>query len=132
MSRYLKAAGIALLALLSVVPVASAQRRVVVGGGVRLVGVAWYDPFWGWGYGYPVYAGQSVANTGEVKIKAAKDALVYVDDGYAGTAGKLKEFSLPVGAHTIELRDPSGHAYHQQRVTVIRGKTIEVDASAPH
>jgi hypothetical protein len=38
----------------------------------------------------------------------------------------LKKFHLPVGDHTIELRDPSGHAFHQERINVIPGKTLEI------
>jgi hypothetical protein len=68
------------------------------------------------------------ATTGEVKIvNAAKDALVYVDGGYAGTVGKLKKFPLRPGNHDIELRDPSGHGFHQVRIHVIPGKTLEID-----
>ena len=128
MSRYLKAAAVASFAVLCLVPMASAHRRVIVTGGVGFFGPAWYHPYgWGYGYGYPVYLAP-VPTTGEVKIKAAKDALVYVDEGYAGTAGKLKRFALAPGTHTIELRDPSGHTYYQEHVAVIRGKTVEIDA----
>lgn len=131
MSRYLKPSAIALLAVLSLDPMASAHRRVIVTGG-GFFGPAWYQPYnWGWGYGYPVYV-TPVVNTGDVKLKAAKDALVYIDDGYAGTAGKLKRFVLAPGTHTIALRDPSGHTYYQERVAVIRGKTVEVDAGPAH
>ena len=129
MSYYWKATSIAWLALLSLVPPASAQRRVFVSGGVGLQ-YPYSGPIWGWGC--PGCAPELIANTGEVKIKAAKDALVYVDDGYAGTAGKLKKFPLPAGTHTIELRDPSGHPYRQERIHVIRGKTVEVDGGAVH
>jgi hypothetical protein len=57
-----------------------------------------------------------------------KDAQVYVDGGYAGTAGKLKKFQLTPGQHDIELRDPSGKVLHGERVTVIPGKTVGIDA----
>ena len=60
-------------------------RAVVVapygyGWGPGWYGYGWYGP-----YGAPGYA---VPNTGEVKIVThMKDAPVYVDVGYAGTAG---------------------------------------------
>jgi hypothetical protein len=66
-----------------------------------------------------------------VKIETrAKDALVYVDGGYAGTVGKLKAFSLKPGPHDIELRDPSGHAYYQERINVLVGKTLKLEPDA--
>jgi hypothetical protein len=64
---------------------------------------------------------------GEVKIDTpAKDALVYVDGGYAGLSGKLRHFHLTPGTHDIELRDPSGKAFFQEHVQVIAGKTIDI------
>ena len=111
-------------------PMASAQRgRVIVRGGFRggvgFYGPGFYGPYWGgyWGpYGY--YGGPA---TGEIKIDTpAKDALVYVDGGYAGLSGKLRHFNLSAGAHDIELRDPSGKPFFQEHVQVLRGKTIDV------
>jgi hypothetical protein len=55
-----------------------------------------------------------------------KDALVYVDGGYAGTAGKLKHFDLSPGNHNIELRDTTGQSLFHQQVQVIRDKTTEI------
>jgi hypothetical protein len=55
-----------------------------------------------------------------------KDAAVYVDGGYAGTVGKLKTFTLRPGTHDVELRDPSGHSFYQERIEVIAGKTIKI------
>jgi len=131
MPRFLKMSAIALLSLFLLVPAASAHFR---GGFVGVYGPSWgwYGPGWGWygpygwGWGYP-YGYAPVPNSGEVKIvNVAKDALVYVDGGYAGTAGKLKKFALRPGNHDIELRDPSGHAFHQERIHVIPGKTLEI------
>jgi hypothetical protein len=65
---------------------------------------------------------------GKVKFDTkAKDAMVYVDGGYAGTVGSLKTFPLRAGTHNIELRDPSGHAYFQESVNVIGGKTTTLN-----
>lgn len=111
---------------------ASAQRRWGFRG-PRAVVVA---PGWGWGpgwYGYygpywgPYGYGYAVPNTGEVKIVThLKEAPVYVDGGFAGTAGKLKHFDLSPGNHSIEVRDPAGKTLFQQQIQVIRGKTAEI------
>lgn len=137
MSRILKASAIALLALLMFAPMASAQRGGHFGGhfGGR-GGFGFYGPgFYGFGYGpywdgywsgpYGYYSGGSA--TGEIKIDTpAKDALVYVDGGYAGLSGKLRHFHLAAGKHDIELRDPSGKAFFEEHVQVLPGKTIDI------
>jgi hypothetical protein len=121
MSRYLN---IALLALVCIVPVASAHPRVIVGGyfGPAYYGPAWYGPGWYEPYGYvrgPV--------TGGVKFETnMKDASVYVDGGYAGTVGKLKTFQLRPGSYNVELRDHDGHSFYQERIEVIAGKTLKL------
>jgi hypothetical protein len=129
MSRFVKLSAVAVLSLFLLVPAASAHFR---GGfvGVYGPGWGWYGPGWGWygpyGWGY-AYGYAPVPNSGEVKIEnVAKDALVYVDGGYAGTAGKLKKFALQPGNHDIELRDPSGHVFQQEKINVIAGKTLEI------
>ena len=138
MSRFLRVLAIALLSIVVLVPAASAQHRVFVSGGFVGFGPgwAWYGPGWGWygpwgwGWGYPYYAYAPGPPSGEVKlVDVAKGALVYVDGGYAGTAGKLKKFALRPGNHNIELRDPSGHAFHQEKIHVIPGKTLEIHGS---
>jgi PEGA domain-containing protein len=124
MSRYLKLFMIALLAVVCIAPVASARPFVVVGGyyGPAYYGPAWYGPGWGAPYGYvrgPV--------TGSVKFDTKmKDAAVYVDGGYAGTVEKLKTFHLKPGSHDVELRDHEGHAFYQERIEVIAGKTLKL------
>jgi hypothetical protein len=54
---------------------------------------------------------------------------VYVDGGYAGRVGELKKFHLQPGSHNIELRDPSGHAFHQEKIQVLPGKTLEIQGA---
>ena len=131
MVRVLKFASIGLLGLIMLAPVASAQRgRVFIGGGFGW-GPGWYSayPYWG-PYGYYYGEGYGAAYPGEVKLVTQnKDARVYVDGGYAGTAGKLKKFRLAPGQHDIELRDASGKVLHEERVTVIPGKTVDVNAN---
>jgi PEGA domain len=124
--RLLFTVPIALAGLLTLVPAASAAGVVVVGRGFYgpygWYGPGWYGPYWG-----PPYA--VVPYTGQVKIKTNdKNAAVFVDGGYAGQAAKLKKFALRPGTHNIELRDPSGHSFYQERVQVIPGKTLEINA----
>ena len=128
MFRRLLFAGPIVLAGLLLVPAASAaQGVVVVGGFYRPYGPAWWGPGWYAPYWGPSYA--VVPYTGQVKIKTNnKNAAVFVDGGYAGQAAKLKKFALRPGTHNIELRDPSGHPFYQERVQVIPGKTVEIDA----
>ena len=143
MAPILKFSAIALLASLLIVPTVSAQPHGgFVGGGFVSYGPGWgwygpgwgsYGPSWGWyggpywwGWGYP-YAYGPVSYVGQVKfVDVPKDSLVYVDGGYAGTVAKLKKFPLKPGNHNIELRDPSGHRFHQERIHVIPGKTLEI------
>jgi hypothetical protein len=137
MSKFLKGSAIALLALLTLAPAASARGRGFFvqpfyyhvypypywglgwGWGIG----PWYGPY-GWGPGYYRYA-----TTGEVKIETKqKGDSIYVDGGYAGVTGKLKKFRLKPGNHTLELRSPSGKKIYQERVYVIPGKTLKIHA----
>jgi hypothetical protein len=121
-------APIVLASFLTLIPAASAAGIVVVGGGFyRPYGPAWWGPGWYGPYWGPPYA--VVPYTGQVKIKTNdKNAAVFVDGGYAGQTAKLKKFALRPGTHNIELRDPSGHAFYQERVQVIAGRTLEIHA----
>ncbi len=137
MKRFLTSAAIALLALVMLAPAAFA-RGFEREGGVVVVhpyygfyGPGFY-PWWGWGggwwydpwYGPAYYRGP---NEGKVKIETkAKGNAIYVDGGYAGVTGKLKKFSLRPGTHTIALRDIKGHTFFQERINVIRGKTLKI------
>ena len=121
-----KRAAITLIAglLLTLAPAASAQRRVII---VR-PGPYFYDPFW---YPYPGFypypPGYYVENVGYVKIETPrKDARIFVDGGYAGTAAKLKKFPLRPGNHDIVLKDADGRSFYQERVAIIRGKTTKI------
>ena len=114
MFRSWKTSIIAVAAILTLAPLASAQRAspspapstTVVVPTQRFVVVrpfGWYDPWWGPAYGPYAYGPAQYA--GDVKIVTErKDALIYVDGGYAGRADKLKKFTLPSGNHDIETR----------------------------
>jgi ABC-type glycerol-3-phosphate transport system substrate-binding protein len=127
MSRYLKFSLVALLALVCIVPVASARPGVVFRG---YYGPGWYGPAWyGW-YGpgwYAPYGYERGPVTGGVKFDTKmKDASVYVDDGYAGTVRQLKTFQLKPGAHDVELRDNNGNSFYQEHIEVVAGKTLKL------
>ena len=125
---------IALAAILTLVPLASAQRGSASSGSSTTVVVpaqrfvvvrpfGWYDPWWAYG----PYAYVPAQYTGEVKITTErKDARIYVDGGFAGRADKLKKFPLQAGNHNIELRDSDGRTFYQERVQVIAGKTTKI------
>jgi hypothetical protein len=156
LSKILKGSATALLALLLMTPLASAQRggggfhgggfggggfHGGFGGGFRGgfrggfygggLGFGYWGPGWGWGYypywsPYGYYYGDNPA-FGQVKLIApAKNDQVYVDGTFAGTAGQMKHFHLPAGNHNIEVRDGSGHDVYQQQINVIGGHTIDV------
>ena len=86
----------------------------------------WYDPFYmAWlhpGF-YNGFAQQP--NMGEVKLKLdEKDAGVFLDSAYAGTAAKLRTMWLQPGAYTLEVR--SGDRMFRRRIYVLSGKTLEL------
>jgi PEGA domain-containing protein len=67
------------------------------------------------------------SHMGEVQIDTHfKDAMVYVDGGFAGRADKLDEFKLTAGTHDIELRNSSGYLLYHQVIDVLPGKTIKI------
>lgn len=88
----------------------------------------WPSPFFhpgffnGFGYG---------PNMGEVKINTpTKNAAVFLDGAFAGTADKLKNIWLEPGAYNLELR--AGGGSYQKKIYVLSGKrlTIEPDFRA--
>lgn len=135
MSRMLKYSAIALLALATSAPIASARGfvagpRAFVGGGFYPAwGVGFYPGYYGW-YGpwYGSWYGSGYrANAGEVEIKTKqKGDQVFVDGGYAGLTGELKSFPLKAGTHSIELRSPNGQTFYQEQINVIAGKKLKI------
>jgi hypothetical protein len=132
MYRYLTISLVALLAIFLIVPVASARPRVVVRGhfGSGFYGPAWYGwygPAWYSPFAYGYYNYEPGPATGSIKLDTkAKSAAVYVDGGYAGTVKEVGTLKLRPGNHDIELRDPSGKTFFQQRVDVMPGKTLKL------
>src|SRR5499427_9563826 len=118
------------------VPQATAAQRVVVVWPYHVYrpvrGPTFYYPSWYYPYSYPYSYGWrqvyiAAPRTGTVKIQTRlKDAGIYVDGGFAGMTGKLKEFSLQPGNHDIEVRNASGQTLFHERVQVLLGKMVEV------
>src|ERR1035437_9596423 len=119
MKTFWKASLIALFGLLTLAPAASARPRIIVRGGFGYP--VWVSPYWGpryiypyWGpdyiYPYPV----PVTYTGELKIKAPMPgASIYVDGGFVGVTGKVKNIPLPAGAREVQLGDTYGRTSYQ-------------------
>jgi hypothetical protein len=65
---------------------------------------------------------------GEVELESLgrnKNASVYIDQAYAGTAGKLKHMWLDSGAYNLSLTSADGSSFHQ-RIYVLSGKTLKI------
>ena len=122
MTRFLKYSAIALLAFVTFVPAASAQRGFgggYMGGGFG-PGFYPYGPYYGSRY-YPV------SPVGQVQILTKqKGNQIFVDGGFAGRTGELKKFSLRTGMHSIEFRDAKGQSYYKQQINVISGKKLKI------
>lgn len=89
-------------------------------------GPAWWDPFWFNGWAHPGFWNGFAygPGTGEVKLNSApKEAMVYLDGAFAGTADKLKNIWLEPGAYNLELRDDQGRSW-EKRIYVLTGKTL--------
>ena len=88
-----------------------------------------FVPFGGYGgwYGPYAYGPYAVApNAGQVKLQTkVKDAQVFVNGSFAGTAGKLKTMWLRPGNYTIELR-AQGLRY-AENIFVVAGKKITLN-----
>ena len=88
----------------------------------------WWDPFWGFYPPFPVGSFSQGNGKGELKLSGVpKNASVYVNGSYAGTADRLKSFWLDPGAYDLEISVPGGRRY-EQRVYVLTGKTLHIDA----
>jgi hypothetical protein len=104
-----------------------------------------YGPFWPYGfYPYsfanspflpfysPFYPGYLPnlaygADKGEVRLKAPKNAEVFVDGAYAGTADHLKNMWLDSGAYDLSVSATGRSPFHQ-RIYVLSGKSLKIDA----
>lgn len=87
-----------------------------------------YSPFF---YGYGVYPyGHGVGmhpNAGLVKLDTkVKDAEVFVDGAFAGTARDLKSMWLRPGMYNLEIRSLHGEQKYVEQIYVVSGKTLHV------
>ncbi|HLJ27510.1 MAG TPA: PEGA domain-containing protein [Candidatus Angelobacter sp.] len=82
-----------------------------------------YSPF------YPGYLPNLAygADKGEVRLKAPKNAEVFVDGAYAGTADHLKNMWLDSGAYDLSVSATGRSPFHQ-RIYVLSGKSLKIDA----
>jgi hypothetical protein len=85
---------------------------------------AFFSPFAG-----PYWVGFAYGpDKGWVKLSARpKNAEVFLDGAYAGTADHLKDMWLDPGVYNISVAAP-GHAPFQQRIYVLSGKELKIDA----
>jgi hypothetical protein len=89
-----------------------------------------YGPFYDSFYSYPFLASPIYLvpqpDKGQVSLQASsKDAEVYVDNAYAGTAATLKKFWLAPGVYDLEVR-PKDQIPKKKRIYVLTGKTLKV------
>ena len=107
------------------------------------------SPFWAYGF-YPYYFGYAPffydpsyrsyffepyaagfaygPDKGEVRLDAKpSSASVYLNDAYAGSAGKLKHIWLEPGAYDLTVAAADGSEFHQ-RIYVLSGKSLKIHA----
>ena len=97
---------------------------------------AWSRPFFGspflfdpWYYG-PYWGAIPPAayyqdSSGKVKLNVPdKDASVYIDGGFAGTVGGLKDIRIEPGTHDLKI--VSGNQSFEQKIYVLTGRTLNV------
>jgi hypothetical protein len=106
-----------------------------------------YYPFFPYGFAYVPFAGYCpffydplfwsayapcgpnvvyAPDKGKVELDVdQKDAEVYIDDAYAGTAGRLKQLWLEPGAYNLVVSAPDGSSFHQ-RIYVLSGKSVKI------
>jgi len=118
------------------------DRHPVIRGSRVIVGGGFYDPFYRYpyyygGYPYPYYYGSpnySYDDTvGDIRTQVTpKDAEIYVDGYYAGTAddfdGVFQRLHTEVGGHAITMQ-LDGYRTVTQNVYVSPGSTTDVKLS---
>jgi len=88
-----------------------------------------FDPFYS-SYFYEPHATRFAygPDKGEVRLEAKpSSASVYLNDAYAGTAGKLKHMWLAPGAYDVTVAAADGSEFHQ-RIYVLSGKSLKIHA----
>ena len=81
---------------------------------------------------YPYYAADAFRygnGRGEIRLTAdPKEAKVYIDGGYAGTADKLKTWWLDPGAYDLTVSAAGREDFHE-RLYILSGKTLKISAT---
>ena len=96
-----------------------------------------FYPYWGSPYFFSpfIHPGYFTGfayqpSLGEVKLKAEqKNAAVFLNGAYAGTAGKLKSMWLEPGTYELSLQE--GSWSFAQKIYVLSGKTLKIDTTKP-
>jgi hypothetical protein len=116
-----------MVAMVALPQIGAAQRIVVRPYGYYgYYGAGWAPTFYQPYYYYPRVV-VAAPRVGEVKIQThLKDASVYVDGGFVGRTGTLKNFRLQPGNHDVEVRDQAGRMLFHDRVNVLVGRTVEI------
>ena len=74
----------------------------------------WGDPFWGFYSPFPNDYFRQGNDKGELKLSSVpRNASVYLNGGYAGTANHLRAW-LNAGVYDLEVSVPDGHRYRQR------------------
>jgi hypothetical protein len=113
----------------SLIATLPAEARGRFRGGF-FVGPGWYSPFYYRPYGFygPYAYSYGYPNAGEVKLDTnVKDAEVFINGAYAGTAKKLKSMWLRPDVYNLEIRAP-GWSQYAERIYVVAGKTLHIHA----
>jgi hypothetical protein len=89
-----------------------------------------YDPLYSSAIDYPCFASPVFlvpqADKGRVSLQApSKDAEVYLNNAYAGTAADLKKFWLAPGVYELEVRS-NDQITKKKRIYVLTGKNLKV------
>jgi hypothetical protein len=85
----------------------------------------WLAPWYGDPFYAPVYL-LPQPDKGQVNLQTPdKNAEVYLDGAFAGTASDLKKFWLAPGVYQLEVR-AAGVAPQEKRIYVLTGKTLKL------
>lgn len=97
--------------------------------GAFYAGAPYYpSPFFYSAYFYPPPVIIRQPSRGAVKLHATPgDAAVYINGAYAGTANRLKKFSLASGAYDLEVKARDYRPVHR-RIYVLSDRTLHIAA----
>src|SRR5438067_30246 len=92
-------------------------------------GAAFWDPFWGPYSSFAYLTNLAYAtDKGEIRLAAdPKQAEVYIDGAYAGTADHLKTIWLDPGAYDLSVSHSGRESFHQ-RLYILTGKSLKIAA----